>query len=85
MTNEDFVVAKFEQASNLSDAIDDDANTAKRALAGLLTDKDRDDICNDVIVLLDALEAIKDSASLIGWGAEDVKRVLKKEDHNTTE
>ena len=85
MINKDFVVAKFEQASNLSDAIDDDADTAKRALAGLLTDKDRDDIYNDIDVLMDALGNIKHSASLIGWAAEYAKRELGKEDYNTTE
>ena len=84
MTNKDFVVAKFEQASNLSDTIDDDADTAKKALAGLLTDKDRDDIYNDIDALMDSLERIKHSASMIGLGAEDAKRVLKKEGHKTT-
>ena len=83
MTNEDFVVAKFEKASNLSDTIDDDADTAKRALAGLLTDKDRDDIYNDIDVLMDSLEDIKYSASMIRWVAEDAKKVLNKEGHKT--
>ena len=84
MTNKD-ILEKLEQASNLSDTIVDDAATAKRALAGLLTDKDRDEIYNDIDVLMDALEDIKHVAGLIGWGAEYARRKLGEEDHNTTE
>lgn len=83
MTNKDYL-EKLEKASNLSDAIDDDVDTAKRALAGLLTDKDRDEIYNDIYVLMDTLEDIKYSTSMIGLDTEYVKRELKKEDHNTT-
>ena len=85
MTNEDFVVAKFEQALDLSFTIDEDVVIARRALAGLLTDKDRDKIYNDIDALIDALEEIKHSTSMIKRGAEDAKRELGKEDHNTTE
>lgn len=38
-----FILEKLEKVSNLSKSISDDANTAKRALSELLTDKDRDD------------------------------------------
>ena len=78
-----FILEKLEKASNLSDMISDDANTAKRALSGLLTDKDRDDIYNDINALMDALDGIKDAADLIGFATEDAKRELGKEDHNT--
>lgn len=38
-----FILEKLEKVSNLSKSISDDANTAKRALSELLTDKDPDD------------------------------------------
>ena len=79
-----YIVAKLEQASNLSERISDDADTAKRALSGLLTDKDRDEIYNDIDVLMDALKGIKNSADLIWYATEDAKREFGKEDHNTT-
>ena len=79
-----FILEKLEKASNLSEMISDDANTAKRALSGLLTDKDRDDIYNDINALMDALDGIKAAADLIGYATEDAKREFVKEDHNTT-
>lgn len=79
-----FILEKLEKVSNLSESISDDADTAKRALSGLLTDKDRDDIYNDIDVLMDALEFIKSAANLIGYATEDARRELGKEDHNTT-
>ena len=79
-----FILEKLEKVSNLSDIISDDADTAKRALSGLLTDKDRDYIYNDINALMDALDGIKDAADLIGFATEDAKRELSKEDHNTT-
>ena len=79
-----FILEKLEKASNLSEMISDDANTAKRALSGLLTDKDRDYIYNDINALMDALDGIKAAADLIGFATEDARRELGKEDHNTT-
>lgn len=79
-----YIVAKLEKASNLSERISDDADTAKRALSGLLTGKDRDDIYNDISVLMDALEGIKNATNLIWYATEDARRELGKEDHNTT-
>ena len=79
-----FILEKLEKASNLSEMISDDANTAKRALSGLLTDKDRDDIYNDINALMDALDGIKAAADLIGFATEDAKREFEKEDHSTT-
>ena len=84
MTNKDYVVAKFERVSNLTDTISNDIDTAKKALAGLLTDKDRDDICYDIGALVTALVRVKDAANLIGYTTEDARRELGKEDHNTT-
>ena len=78
------ILEKLEKASNLSDTISNTTDTAKRALVGLLTDKDRDEIYNDFDVLMDALEDIKHSASMIGWAAECAKWELGLEDHNTT-
>ena len=82
-----FILEKLEKVSNLSKSISDDADTAKRALVGLLTNKDRDDIYDDIYILMDALEDIKDSADLIGYttgyATEDIKREFGKEDHNT--
>ena len=78
-----FILEKLEKVSNLSDIISDDADTAKRALSGLLTDKDRDDIYNDISALMTALENIKDSAYLIGNATEGARREFEKEDHNT--
>ena len=79
-----FILEKLEKVSNLSESISDDADTAKRALSGLLTDKDRDYIYNDINALMDALDGIKAAADLIGFATEDAKRELSKEDHNTT-
>lgn len=78
-----FISEKLEKVSNLSDIISDDANAAKRALSGLLTDKDRDYIYNDINAMMNALDGIKDAADLIGFATEDAKRELGKEDHNT--
>ena len=78
-----FILEKLEKVSNLSDIISDDADTAKRALSGLLTDKDRDDIYNNIEALMDALDGIMNAADLIGFATEDAKRELGKEDHNT--
>lgn len=77
-----YIVAKLEDASTLSESISDEIDTAKRALAGLLTDKDRDDIYNDINTLMDALDGIKAAADLIGFATEDAKREFGKEDHN---
>ena len=79
-----FILEKLEKASNLSERISDDTDVAKRALSGLLTDKDRDDIYNDINALMDALDGIKAAADLIGFATEDARRELGKEDHNTT-
>ena len=79
-----FILEKLEKVSNLSDIISDDADTAKRALSGLLTDKDRDDIYNDIEALMDALDGIMNAADLIGFVTEDAKREFGKEDHSTT-
>ena len=84
MINKNYVVERFKRASNLLDTISDDADTAKRALAGLLTDKDRDVIYYDIDVLLDALGAIERSALLVGWITGDACGELVREDHNTT-
>ena len=84
MTNKDYIVAKFERVSNLSDTISDDAVAARRAFLGLLTSTDRGDRNHDIDVLLDALEGIRRSANMISWAAEDARRELGKEDHNTT-
>ena len=82
MTNKDYIYLKYEKASNLSEMLSDDVDTAKRALSGLLTDKDRDDIYNDINALMDALDGIKAAADLIGFAREDAKREFGKEDHN---
>jgi len=79
-----FILEKLEKALNLSESISDDADIAKRALSGLLTDKDRDEIYNDISALMTALENIKDAAALIGYATEDAKREFGKENHNTT-
>lgn len=84
MTNKDYVVAKFERVSNLTDTISNDIDTAKKALAGLLTDKDRDKIYNDIFALMDELEDIENTAGMIRWDAEDAKRELGKKGHSTT-
>ena len=84
MTNKDYIVAKVEKASNLSEMLSDDVDTAKRALSGLLTDKDRDDIYVDIDVLMTALGDIENAANLIGNATQDAKREFGKEDHNTT-
>lgn len=77
-----FILEKLEKASNLSKSISDDAGTAKRALYGLLTGKDRDDIFININVLMGTLDGIKAAADLIGFATEDAKRELGKEDHN---
>lgn len=81
-----FILEKLEKVSNLSKSISDDANTAKRALSELLTDKDRDDIYEEYLinVLMIALGNIEDSADLIGNATEGARRELGKEDHSTT-
>ena len=79
-----YIVEKLENASTLSESISDEADTAKRALAGLMTDKDRDDIYNDLFVLMTALEKIMTAADRIEWATENAKSYLEKEDHNTT-
>ena len=81
-----FILEKLEKVSNLSKSISDDANTAKRALSELLTDKDRDDIYEEYLinVLMIALGNIEDSADLIGNVTEGARREFEKEDHNTT-
>lgn len=79
-----FILEKLEKVSNLSKSISDDATLAKRALSGLLTDKDRDDIYEDINVLMGALDGIKAAANIIGNDTGDAKREFEKEDHNTT-
>ena len=77
-----FILEKLEKVSNLSKRISDDADTAKRALVGLLTNKDRDDIYDDIYILMTALGNIEDAADLIGDDTGDAKREFEKEDHN---
>jgi len=77
-----YIVEKLENASNLSESISDEADTAKRALAGLMTDKDRNDIYNDLFVLMTALEKIMAAADLIECATENARREFEKEDHN---
>jgi len=79
-----FILEKLEKVSNLSESISDNADAAKMALTGLLTNKDRDDIYDDIYVLMTALGNIEDAADLIGNATEDARREFKKEDHNTT-
>ena len=79
-----FILEKLELVSLLSESISDDAALGKRALSGLLTDKDRDDIYEDINVLMIALGNIEDSADLIGNATEGARREFEKEDHNTT-
>jgi len=78
-----FILEKLEKVSNLSERISDDADAAKMALIGLLTNKDRDDIYDDIYVLMTALGNIEDAADLIGDDTGDAKRAFEKEDHNT--
>ena len=78
-----FILEKLEKASNLSEMISDDANTAKRALSGLLTDKDRDVNYAAIGVLMTALRNIEDAADLIENATEGARREFGKEDHNT--
>ena len=77
-----FILEKLEKVSNLSERISDDADTAKRALVGLLTNKDRDDIYDDIYILMTVLGNIEDAADLIGDDTGDAKREFEKEDHN---
>ena len=77
-----FILEKLEKVSNLSKRISDDADTAKRALVGLLTNKDRDDIYDDIYILMTVLGNIEDAADLIGDDTGDAKREFEKEDHN---
>lgn len=79
-----YILEKLELVSNLSKSISDFATLAKMALSGLLTDKDRDDIYEDIDVLMTALGDIEDSADLIGNVTESARREFEKEDHNTT-
>ena len=79
-----FILEKLEKVSNLSESISDNADTAKMALTGLLTNKDRDDIYDDIYVLMTALGNIEDAADLIGNATEGARREFEKEDHNTT-
>ena len=79
-----FILEKLEKVSNLSESISDNADAAKMALTGLLTNKDRDDIYDDIYVLMTALGNIEDAADLIGDATEGARREFEKEDHNTT-
>jgi len=79
-----FILEKLEKVSNLSKSISDADDTAKRALSGLLTDKDRDDIYNNIEALMTALDSIMNAADLIGYATEDARREFEKEDHSTT-
>ena len=79
-----FILEKLEKVSNLSESISDNADAAKMALTGLLTNKDRDDIYDDIYVLMTALGNIEDAADLIGNATEDARREFEKEDHSTT-
>ena len=77
-----YIVEKLESASALSEGISDEADAAKRALAGLMTDKDRNDIYNDLFVLMTALDKIMTAADLIECATEHAKSEFEKEDHN---
>ena len=78
-----FILEKLEKVSNLSESISDNADAAKMALTGLLTNKDRDDIYDDIYILMTALGNIEDAADLIGDVTEGARREFEKEDHNT--
>ena len=77
-----FILEKLEKVSNLSESISDNADAAKMALTGLLTNKDRDDIYDDIYILMTVLGNIEDAADLIGDDTGDAKREFEKEDHN---
>ena len=77
------IVSELVCVSALSESIVSDLDDAKGALAALLTDKDRQAIYTDIDVLMDMLESINHSATIIGWKTEDVKRTLEKEDNVT--
>ena len=79
-----YIVDKLEDASTLSERISDEVDTAKRALAGLLTDEVRGDLYYDISVLLTVLGNIEDAADLIKCETKNAKSYLEKEDHNTT-
>lgn len=77
-----FISEKLEKVSNLSKSISNDAALAKRALSGLLTDKDRDHSYYDLGALISALVNIVDAADRIGFATDDAIREFEKEDHN---